>query len=159
MIFIYLKLLFTYMYVYTCFSLDYFQSKGVSDPHKYFPRELDSNFASSSSQLSELVVKSSVWLESWSKEYLKSKGVKIPREPATNQKRSTLRSTKSQPMMKLPHCEPVEVINHFVKIEHEKELARFVFNNVERAIFQLTNDQVFFLFFFFFFVIVVVVVV
>ncbi len=111
-------------FLWSLFCLDYFQSRGVTDPHKYFYRELDTNFTSSTSLLSEIIAKSSLWLESWSVDYLKSKGVKVPRQaPPT---KSNLRSTKSQPIMKLPPCDPIDVVNHFVKIEHEKELARLV---------------------------------
>ena len=107
------------------YFVDFFQSKGVTDPHKYFYRELDTNLAASNTLITDLMVKSSIWLESWSMDYLKSKGVKIPRQaPPTNQRKSSLRSTKSQPNIKLPACNLIEVINHFVKVEHEKELAR-----------------------------------
>ena len=114
--------------------LEYFQSKGVTDPHKYFSREMDTNLASSDSRIFDLVVKSSAWLESWSVDYLKSKGIKVPpgQSPGDKKRASTMRSTKSQPVMKLPFCDPIEVINHFVRTEHERELARYMYQAVDR---------------------------
>ena len=86
---------------------------------------MDTTLVGSTPNLSELMVKSHTWLDSWSVDYLKSKGVKIP-PPQTDKRKPSLRSTKSQPVMKLPYCDPIEVINHFVRTEHERELARLV---------------------------------
>ena len=111
-------------------SLDYLESKGVNDPYKYFPREMDTQLTGSGMQLSDMVTKSTVWLDTWAEDYLKTKGVRLLKTPATCTKGQSLRSIKSQPVLKgrvknLPVYNPVEVINHFVKMEHERAMARY----------------------------------
>ncbi len=118
---VYWKCFYPQVFLFT----EYFHSKGVTDPHNYFSREMSTSLVGSTPHLSELMAKSHTWLDSWSVDYLKSKGVKIPSRQ-TDKRKLTLRSTKSQPIMKLPHCDPIEVINHFVRTEHERELARSV---------------------------------
>ena len=108
-------------------SLDYLESKGVNDPYKYFPREIDTQLTGSGMQLSDMVAKSTIWLDTRAEDYLKTKGVRLLKTPATSTKGQ---SFKSQPVLKgrvknLPVYNPVEVINHFVKMEHERAMARY----------------------------------
>ena len=74
-----------------------------------------------------MVAKSTVWLDTRAEDYLKIKGVRLLKTPTTSTKGQ---SFKSQPVLKgrvknLPVYNPVEVINHFVKTEHERAMARY----------------------------------
>lgn len=73
-------------------------------------------------------------LDQWAEEYFTSSGMKLPKVAVAGGRRP-LRAggPRKQPLGKgdrrvapppLPQYNPVDVINHFVKMEHERELAR-----------------------------------
>lgn len=94
----------------------------IVDPYNYFTREMDSNLSKSGPHISDLITKSTAWLESWNMEYLRSRGIKIPQ---SEKRKAYKRSIKSQPELKIPYCDPVDIVKHFIKTEREKELARY----------------------------------
>ena len=107
--------------------MQYFISKGVTDPHEYFPRELNLRLASPEFTISEVLTKSKELFDQWTEEYYISKG---GRPTKSNIPKKTFR-TRGKPQGKtaspsIPVYNPVEVINYFVIMEHERELARLV---------------------------------
>ena len=103
--------------------LEYFEHKGVEDPYHYFPREIESTLTSSLTvSLTDMVAKSTEWLDMWAEDYFRKQGVKISKKGTTRKSTSRTQSIRS---ISLPSYDPIEVINHFVRTEHEKELAKY----------------------------------
>ena len=119
-------------------AMQYLSSKGVSDPHQYLPRELKERLSST-----ELVpsTASRELLDLWAEDYLQTLGVKIAGPAAggkragrsgvpggqqflTRQQTGGRGRTKAKTTPSLPQYNPVDVLNHFVRMEHERELAR-----------------------------------
>ena len=112
--------------------LEYFKHKGVEDPYHYFPREIESTLTSSLTvSLGDMITKSTEWLDMWAEDYLRKQGVKISKKGTT--RKSTSR-TNSRRSISLPSYDPIEVINYFVRTEHEKELAKYDIMNTPTLI-------------------------
>ena len=94
--------------------IDYFQLQGLDDPHRYFSRELTTNIFGNS--LQDMIHKSNDWIDTWLEDYLRSKGVKITKKFSS---KTALATTDRQKSYNI-----IDVINYFVRSEHEKELAR-----------------------------------
>lgn len=98
--------------------IEYFHSQGLEDPQKYFSREL--TIAISGDSLSNLINRSSEWIDSWAEDYLlREKGVK------TAKKSSSKANATGKRSQSLPVYSTIDVINYFVHMEHQKELARY----------------------------------
>lgn len=96
--------------------IDFFKRKGLEDPHSYFPEEVDSSISSGLS-LAETIERSSAWLDTWAQDYLgkgTTGGSGVSKGLSEGGKKLRLSSI----------CNPIEVINHFVKIEHGKRTAK-----------------------------------
>lgn len=117
-------------FMYNC--SDYFGSRSIIDPYNYFTNELENNLAKSGTQISELITRSTAWLDSWNKEYLKSRGIKIPlKKDKKSRGYNNKAGSKSQPeLQQLPYCDPIDVIKHFIRTEREKELARLAYIHI-----------------------------
>lgn len=113
---------------------------GLEDPFGYFTRELDNTVLVSGSETSQLVRCSSDWLDTWAEDMLLSHGVKLPKKKEIEKKggsvpiSSAVTKTPGGKQKQvaqwagsrssLPVYNPVDVINHFIKVEREKALAR-----------------------------------
>ena len=106
--------------------ISFLQLKGLDDPHNYFGRELDSSMSGAS--ITDLIVKSTDWLDIWRKDYQSDSkqqqqgvggagGKGGSKGKGTHRKSSTL---EVPPM----YTNPIDVINYFVRLEHEKSLAK-----------------------------------
>ena len=103
--------------------ISFFQLKGLDDPHNYFARELDSSMSSGTS-ITDMIAKSTDWLDIWRKDYYSESkqqqegggGKGGSKGKGTHRKSSTL----EVPM----YTNPIDVINYFVRLEHEKSLAK-----------------------------------
>jgi hypothetical protein len=98
--------------------LEYLRMQGVVDPHKYFSKELMTNI-SHGHQLSKAVDKSDKWLDTWAEDYMREKEVKTVKK--ISPKAAAL--SKNKPPS-LPEYNTIDVINYFIQVEHQKELAR-----------------------------------
>ena len=100
--------------------MGFFQSKGLEDPHNYFARELDSSISSGTS-LTEMMVKSTDWMDSWRKDYYQDNKQLLGVRGGGGKGKAGIHRKQSLPSS----CDPIEVINYFVRLEHEKALARY----------------------------------
>ena len=100
--------------------MGFFQSKGLEDPHNYFARELDSSISSGTS-LTEMMVKSNEWMGSWRKDYYQDNKQLLGVRGGGGKGKTGIHRKQSLPSS----CDPIEVINYFVRLEHEKALARY----------------------------------
>ena len=114
--------------------------RGVEDPLGYFTRELDSMVLVSGSETDELVRCSSEWLDTWAEDMFLSRGIKLPKKKEPERRRGSVAVTsfvakipgakqkqvvrRTSSLSRLPSYDPVEVINHFVKVARERELAK-----------------------------------
>ncbi|XP_019857172.1 PREDICTED: uncharacterized protein LOC109585500 [Amphimedon queenslandica] len=104
--------------------ISFFQLKGLDDPHNYFAKELDSSMSGAS--ITDLIAKSTDWLDIWRKDYHSDSKQQLgvggggkggSKGKGTHRKSSTL---EVPPM----YTNPIDVINYFVRLEHEKSLAK-----------------------------------
>ena len=127
-------------------SMQYLESKGVSDPHHYLTRELKEQLSSTDLMPTSSSLSRSL-LDTWAAEYLQTVGVKVTSKPVAQtggrkvgkvtgrQQRGAKKAApgaagaagggaSAAAVITLPQYNPIDVINYFVKMEHERELAR-----------------------------------
>ena len=114
--------------------------RGLKDPLGYFTRELDNMVLASGSETDELVRCSSEWLDTWAEDMFLSKGIKLPKKKEPERRRMSVATSspvtkppgakqkqvvrQTSSLSSLPAYNPVDVINHFVKVARERELAK-----------------------------------
>ena len=120
--------------------LGFLGDKGLEDPLGYFTRELDNLVPVSGSETDELVRCSSEWLDAWAEDMFLSKGLKFPKKKESEKRRGSVATSspaaktptakqkqvvrQTSSLSSLPVYDPVDVINHFVKVAREREFAK-----------------------------------